>query len=39
MDSNKGQRSATQLDSKTKMQNNKEAWEEPQVNKQEFILE
>ncbi len=38
MDSSKGQRSTTQLGSKTKMQNNQEAWEEPQVNKQEFFV-
>lgn len=39
MDSNKGQRSVTQRDNKTKMQNNQDAWEEPQVNRQAFFVE
>lgn len=38
MDSSKGQRSITQRDYKTKIQNNQEAWEEPQVNKQAFFV-
>lgn len=38
MDSSKGQRSATQLDNITNIQNNQEAWEQPQVNKQTFFV-
>lgn len=38
MDSSEGQRSVTQLDNKTKMQNNQEAWDQPQVNIQTFFV-
>lgn len=39
MDSSKGQRGATQLDNITNIQNNQEAWEQPQVIKQTFFCQ